>query len=173
MGWKLVGRLTDSKQFVMIVAPHTSNWDLIVGLGGRFAVGVKIHFLAKRQLFFFPLGVVLRALGGIAVDRSKKNNQVDQVTALFKQQDDLKLAIAPEGTRSSVTRWKEGFYHIACQANIPIVMVGFDYLRKEIRIQEPFWPTHNINDDFTKIVGFFRTVPGRYPKEIIDYKPKL
>lgn len=172
IGWKIVGRLPDDKKYIIIVAPHTSNWDLIIGLIARFAVGVKINFLAKNQVFFFPLGILLRAMGGTPVDRSKKGNKVEQAVALFQNSDELKLGLAPEGTRSPVTRWKEGFYYIAYQAEIPIVMIGFDYSSKEIKIQDPFWPSGDINKDFPKIIEYFRTVKGRYPKEIPDYHPK-
>ena len=172
MGWKLVGELPKDKKYLVIVAPHTSNWDFVIGLCGRFAVGVKINFLAKQQLFFFPLGTFLRAVGGEPVDRTKKENRVAQVVELYRQNDELVLAITPEGTRSYVTRWKEGFYHIACEAGIPIAMVGLDYTAKEIRIHESFLPSGDINKDFPKFLAFFRTINGRYPKEIPDYQPK-
>lgn len=172
LGWKIVGQLPEEKKYVVIVAPHTSNWDLIICLIARFSVGTKVNFLAKHQLFFFPLGVLLRALGGTPVDRSKKGNKVDQVVALFRQRDSFRLGLAPEGTRSPVARWKEGFYHIACQAEIPIIMIGPDYARKEIRISAPFWPTGEIDTDFPKIIEFFRTIKGYRPKELPDYQPK-
>lgn len=172
LGWKIVGALPQDKKFIIIVAPHTSNWDFIMCLCARFIVGVKVNFLAKSQLFFFPLGLILKAIGGSPVDRSQKGNKVERVVALFRQMDELRLALAPEGTRSPVTRWKEGFYHIACQAGVPIVMLGPDYASKEIRIQEPFWPSGDINSDFPQIVAFFRTIRGYKPKEIPDYHPK-
>lgn len=171
-GWKLVGALPDDKKFIIIVAPHTSNWDFILGLCARFAVGVKVNFLAKHQLFVFPLGMVMRAIGGEPVYRSRHDNKVEQIVEVFRNTEVLRLALAPEGTRSPVTRWKEGFYYIACKAGIPIVMLGFDYPTKEIRIQEPFWPTGDINSDFPKMLAFFRTIQGRRPKVIPDYKPK-
>ena len=172
VGWKIVGELPKDKKYVIVVAPHTSNWDFIYGLFGRFAVGVKINFLAKIQLFFFPLGLFLKAVGGVPVDRSKKNKTVDQVVELFRSHDEFVLAITPEGTRSSVNRWKEGFYHIACQAKLPIVMIGPDYSTREIRIREPFQPSGDIDTDFPKILDFFRTIKGRYPKKIPDYHSK-
>ncbi len=172
IGWKLVGTLPSDKKYIVIVAPHTSNWDLVIGLLGRFATEAKINFLAKKQLFFFPLGNLLRALGGTAVDRSKQGNKVEQIVELYKQLDELILGLAPEGTRSLVTRWKEGFYHIAMQTGISIVMIGFDYPSKEIRIHEPFWPTGDINKDFPQFVSYFRTIRGRYPKELPDFRSK-
>lgn len=169
IGWRIVGELPAEKKYIVIVAPHTSNWDLVICLIARFAVGVKVNFLAKNQLFFFPLGALLRALGGTSVDRSKHGNKVEQVVMLFKQADELRLGLAPEGTRSPVTRWKEGFYHIACQAGIPIVMIGPDYASKQIRIADALWPSGDINKDFPQIIAFFRTIRGRYPKEIPDH----
>jgi 1-acyl-sn-glycerol-3-phosphate acyltransferase len=172
IGWKIVGELPKDKKYMIIVAPHTSNWDFVIGLFGRFEVGVKINFLAKQQLFFFPLGNFLKAVGGFAVDRSKKGNTVAQIAELYQQRDEFVIAITPEGTRGHVTRWKEGFYHIAREAGISIVMIGLDYPTKEIRIHEPLMPSDDINKDFSKYIAFFRTISGCYPKEIPDYHPK-
>lgn len=172
MGWKIVGSLPELKQYVLIVVPHTSNWDFIVGIFARFALGTKINFLAKKQLFFFPLGNFLRAVGGFSVNRAKKGNLVGLVVKQFQRNDEFKLGITPEGTRGPVARWKEGFYHIACMANVPIVMVGFDYPSKEVRIREVFWPTKDLGQDFEPILAFFRTIHGKYPKTIPDYQPK-
>lgn len=171
-GWKVVGNLPEEKKYIVIVAPHTSNWDFMVGLFGRYSQGTMVNFLAKKQLFFFPLGVLLRALGGAPVDRSQTGNTVEKVADLFKSRDVFRLAITPEGTRAQVTRWKEGFYHIACVAKVPIVMVGLDYSSKELRISEAFWPTGNINEDFPKILDYYRSLHGFYPKEIPVYQPK-
>ncbi|MFT4058092.1 MAG: lysophospholipid acyltransferase family protein [Legionella sp.] len=170
-GWKVVGELPKEQKYVVVVAPHTSNWDFWVGLFARFSIGVKINFLAKRQLFFFPLGILLRVLGGAPVDRSKKNNKVDKVVELFKQRNTFKLAITPEGTRGPVMRWKEGFYHIACKAKLPLAMVALDYGSKEIRIREVFWPTGDINKDFPQILDYYRKIVGCYPKKIPYYLP--
>jgi len=171
-GWTIAGALPPLKKYIIIVAPHTSNWDLVICLFARFAVGVKINFLAKSQLFVFPLGQLLRALGGTSVERGKPGNKVDYVVALFREKDELKLGLAPEGTRSQVKRWKEGFYHIAVQAGIPIVMVGLDYHSKELRINEPFNPSGDIHKDFANIVQFYRTIRGRYAKDIPDYSAR-
>lgn len=170
MGWKLVGQLPPDKKVLVVVAPHTSNWDFVIGLFGRFGTGYKINFLAKSQLFFFPFGLFFRAVGGAPVDRSKKNKQVDKVVELYRKNDEFRLAITPEGTRSAVSRWKQGFYHIATAAQVPIVMIGLDYPSKEIRIREPFYTSGNIEKDFTEILNFFRTIRGCYPKTIPDYQ---
>lgn len=172
IGWKIIGSLPPLKKFIIIVAPHTSNKDFFICLCARYIVGVKVQFLAKSQLFFFPLGPILKALGGIPVDRSKKENKVEQVVQAFKKEKQLVLALTPEGTRGAVTRWKQGFYHIACQAKIPIIMLGPDYATKEIRIEAPFWPTGDMNQDFPKIIEYFKTIKGCYPKEIPSYSTK-
>lgn len=172
IGWKVVGHLPDAKKYILIVAPHTSNWDFVIGLCARFVVGVKINFIAKHQLFVFPLNIFFKAVGGAPVDRSKKGNKVEQIVELFNRSEAFRLAIAPEGTRSPVRRWKEGFYHIADQAKIPIVMIGLDYPSKEVRISEPFTPGGDIQKDFSKILAYFRAIRGRYPKEIPDYHSK-
>lgn len=171
-GWKIVGTLPNDKKYILIVAPHTSNWDLIVGLLARFYLNVKIRFLIKQEVFFFPLGSLLTALGGIPIDRKSKGNTVADVVKLFKENEQLALALTPEGTRGPVSRWKEGFYHMACKAQVPLVPVGFDYKAKEIRIDQPFTPTGSINDDFPKLLMFFRTIKGHRPKIIPDYQPK-
>ncbi|EHL32882.1 1-acyl-sn-glycerol-3-phosphate acyltransferase [Legionella drancourtii] len=168
-GWKIVGTLPKDKKYLVIVAPHTSNWDFLVGLFSRFSLGVKINFIAKKQLFFFPLGLFLRAVGGAPVDRSKKNNNVEKVVELCHASDEFRLAITPEGTRGPVTRWKEGFYHIARKAELPLVLVGLDYASKEIRIREAYWPSGDINKDFPQILDYYREIKGRHPKKIPEY----
>lgn len=172
IGWKVVGSLPDKKKYIIIVAPHTSNWDMVIGLIARFSIGAKISFLAKKQIFKFPFVHILRLIGGIPVDRSKVSNLVDQIVAHFNQVETLHLAITPEGTRKPVTRWKEGFYHIAVKAELPLVMIGFDYHCKEIKITKPFTPSGDMVKDFSHIVRYFRTIKGRYPKEIPDYRPR-
>lgn len=171
-GWKIVGHLPDLKKYILIVAPHTSNWDAIVGLLSRFAVGVKINFLVKHQLFFFPMNILLKVVGGMPVNRSVVGNVVQQIADLYNSKEELRLAIAPEGTRGKVNRWKEGFYHIAARANVPIVMIGLDYATKELRIEKPFFASGDIASDFDTILDYFRTINGLYPKEIPDYVPK-
>ncbi|WP_435275306.1 lysophospholipid acyltransferase family protein [Psychrobium sp. nBUS_13] len=171
LGWKMVGQLPNEKKFIIIIGPHTSNWDFILGMVVRGAMGANVRFLAKHQLFNAPYGWFFRWLGGSPVYRHKDNNLVDQVVAMYENHDEFILGIAPEGTRSEIKRWKSGFYHIACKANVPIEMIGFDFKSKEVRFREPFMPTGNIDVDFPVILDYFRSIDGRHPKNIPHHLP--
>ncbi|ABI37200.1 phospholipid/glycerol acyltransferase [Shewanella sp. MR-4] len=169
-GWQIQGELPNQAKYIVIVAPHTSNWDFIIGVLARGALNTRIHFLGKHQLFIPPWGWLFRAIGGSPVDRRKNNNLVDAAVQLFATQPDYKLALAPEGTRSPVTRWKCGFYHIASKAQVPIVPVGLDFARKAVVIQPPLQPKE-IEQDMAEILRFYRSIKGRHPKTIPDYTP--
>ncbi|MCE9687899.1 lysophospholipid acyltransferase family protein [Shewanella sp. AS16] len=170
-GWRIQGQLPDRRQYLIIVGPHTSNWDFIVGVMARGALGTRIHFLGKHQLFIPPWGWFFRAIGGSPVDRRRNNNLVDAAIELFADQPDYKLALAPEGTRSPVKRWKTGFYHIAVKANVAIVPVGLDFKHKAVILSEPLLPSGDMARDMEQILGFYRSVPGRHPKVIPDFIP--
>ncbi|GIU20564.1 lysophospholipid acyltransferase family protein [Shewanella sp. MBTL60-007] len=171
IGWKISGELPKNKQFIAIVAPHTSNWDFIIGVIARGALGAKVNFLGKHQLFIPPWGWFFKAIGGTPVDRRKSNNLVDAVAELFKADPNFCLALAPEGTRSPVSRWKTGFYHIANKAQVPIITVGLDFGKKTIVIAEGKLPTGDIRQEMNEIVDFYRSIQGRHPKAIPDYTP--
>ncbi|QSX30069.1 lysophospholipid acyltransferase family protein [Shewanella cyperi] len=170
LGWRIAGELPTLDKYIITVAPHTSNWDFIIGVIARGALGQKIHFLGKHQLFLPPWGWFFRAIGGSPVDRRKNNNLVDAVTSLFVENQNFKLALAPEGTRSPVSRWKTGFYHIACKAQVPIVTVGLDFSRKQIVIARPLEPSGDIQKDMNTILDFYRGIRGRHPKQIPDFE---
>ena len=142
-GWRAEGALPDERKLVAIVAPHTSNWDFVLGLFTKWALGVRVSFLAKHTIFWPPLGWLMRRWGGIPVDRRSANNVVSQMVDEFARKDALLLVIAPEGTRKQVVSWKTGFYHIAEGAGVPIVCVAFDWGRKVVR----FGPTVHPNGD--------------------------
>ncbi|MEO8088296.1 MAG: lysophospholipid acyltransferase family protein [Bacteroidota bacterium] len=165
-GWKIEGRMPGEKKFIIIVAPHTSNWDFMIGLCARSILRFDAKFLGKKELFRFPFGTLFRWLGGVPVDRSKHTNFVDAVADIFNQHDKFILAIAPEGTRKYVAQWKTGFYHMAVKANVPIVMTAFDYSRKTIFIREPFYPTGNFASDMKTIFNFYGDKKGKFPKEL-------
>jgi len=160
-GWITVGRLPENeKKFIIIVAPHTSNWDFIMGVIIRGAMGFKANFLGKESLFRKPFGFIFMGLGGIPVDRGTSRNMVDQVVAEINGRSSFILAIAPEGTRGKVKKWRTGFYYIARNANIPIVMCQLDYKHKEARFLDPFYPTGNVNADLEYIHDQFKDVKG-------------
>ncbi len=166
-GWKVRGSVPRSlRQFVVIVAPHTSNWDFFVGLAARSLLDLDdTYYIAKKELFRPPFGWIFRKLGGFPVDRSKNTNLVDAVTELFQKYPRFSIAITPEGTRSHATKWKTGFYYIALKAHIPIVMVGFNYAEKTVTVEDPFMPTGNAEQDIAFMMSHYRKIPGKFPEK--------
>lgn len=153
------------KKFIMIVGPHTSSKDFYIGVMARSIAQIEyVKFLGKIELFKFPVGIILQAMGGYPVDRSKNNNLVDSVVDIFNSKESFAIALAPEGTRQKVKKLRSGFYHIAEKAGIPIVMVGFDFRRKTVSIQEPFWPTDNPKADMEFIWNYYTGVTGEKPE---------
>ena len=144
IGWKIGSVLDPSiRKCVLVAAPHTSNYDYPISLATLYACGVKVKFLAKKSLFRFPLGVLMRATGGIPVDRSKHTNLVDAMVKMFHNNDDLILMTAAEGTRSYTKEWKSGFYHTATGAGVPIVLGYLDYRKKVAGFGDVYYPTGN------------------------------
>lgn len=168
MGWKTkpAGSFPiQEKRYVMIIAPHTSGWDFIIGVLYRSVLRLnRAHYLGKKELFKPPFGFIFRWLGGTPVDRSAKHNMVDQVVELFNSREEFALALSPEGTRRKVDRLRTGFYNIAKQANVPIVMVGFDYKNKQTIFSEPFFVSADLEGDFESIIRFFAPIQGYYPE---------
>jgi 1-acyl-sn-glycerol-3-phosphate acyltransferase len=151
-GWKFSGeRLPDQKKFVIIVAPHTSNWDFPVGVMAMYALGIRGTFLGKDSLFRFPLGLLMRWLGGIPVDRSSKQDAVTQTAELVKRRERVIIALSPEGTRKRTERWRSGFWWIAHKAQVPIVPVAFDFSKREIHIYPPFETTGDPDRDIVEL----------------------
>lgn len=159
-GWRLEGGFPQESKFVAIVAPHTSNWDFFLGLGVLFGLEFKASFLGKHTLFRGPAGWILRRLGGIPVDRSQPNGVVADCVRAFQAAPALLLALAPEGTRKGVSRWRTGFYQIAVAAQVPILPVGFDFQRRVVRIMPLVHPTGDAAEDIPRIQGLFRDVRG-------------
>jgi 1-acyl-sn-glycerol-3-phosphate acyltransferase len=163
MGWKIVGHPVPVDKCVIITAYHTSNWDFPLGLAVRFTVPRRVSWLAKHQLFYWPFGVVLRALGGQAVYRHLRQNVVGQAVEMFRRNEVFSLALAPEGTRKRVSKWKSGFYQIALQANVPIQCMAFDYKTKELVFDEPFLPTGELQTDVLRLKKFFNAHTPKIP----------
>jgi 1-acyl-sn-glycerol-3-phosphate acyltransferase len=164
LGWKVSGKLPDLPKFVLIGAPHTSNWDFVLFLGLIFYLRANVRFMGKAELFRFPIGWFFRYCGGVPVDRKKSTGLVDQMVKACNELDKFILTIAPEGTRHHVNEWKRGFYHIAKSAGIPIVMAVVDGRHKEVRIGQVFQPTEDIEADMKMIQGYFAGVAGINPK---------
>jgi 1-acyl-sn-glycerol-3-phosphate acyltransferase len=140
-GWKLGPVVEDVPKCVICVAPHTSNWDFIVGKLFYTSIGRNASFLIKKEWFFFPFNLLFDWLGGVPVDRSKRTSVTDQMVGQFNRRKEFQLAVTPEGTRKRVNDWKKGFYYIAQKANVPILMAYFDYKKKEVGFKGVFYPT--------------------------------
>ena len=168
IGWKAVSTVVEPSKSVIIVAPHTSNWDFVIGKFFYWILGRKSSFLMKKSWFFFPLGLLLRGMGGVAVDRSKRTSVTDQIAAEFNMHETFHVAITPEGTRKPVKKWKMGFYHIAVKANVPIQLGYIDYAKKEMGITEIFFPTGDEKADMIKIHAFYKSVTARHPEDFIN-----
>jgi 1-acyl-sn-glycerol-3-phosphate acyltransferase len=162
-GWKVKERLPDGiKKCVVIAAPHTSNWDFVYAMAAFYIMDMRIRYVAKKELFVFPLGIIMRAFGGIPVDRSKRNNLVDNMVKLFKEQEKLYLLIPPEGTRSKVDKWKTGFYYTAFNAQVPLVCGYLDYAKKEAGLGMIYTPSGNYDNDLREIKSFYSGVTPKY-----------
>ena len=162
--WKLLGDFPDIPKCVIIVAPHTSWVDFIIGLLVRKIVGFRINFIGKKSLFAPPFGWIFRTLGGTPVDRQKNEDTVASVARIFQQRDEFRLALSPEGTRKKVSKWRTGFYYIAKSSKVPMVMVAFDFGKKEVKISEPVYTTANKQADFEGYYKFYEGVRGKIPE---------
>jgi 1-acyl-sn-glycerol-3-phosphate acyltransferase len=163
-GWRVDGTLPDIPKYVLIGAPHTSNWDFILFLGVIFTLKANVRFMGKAELFRFPIGWFFRYCGGVPVDRKKSTGLVEQMVQACLAAERFILVIAPEGTRHHVAEWKRGFYHIAKSAGIPIVMAVVDGRHKTVRIGQVFHATEDMEADMKTIVGFFDGVVGINPR---------
>ncbi|MFN4764087.1 1-acyl-sn-glycerol-3-phosphate acyltransferase [Gillisia sp. Q332] len=165
-GWKLDGEIDASvKKCVIIVAPHTSWFDFFTGLLVRNILGLQIDFVAKKELFQAPFGWYFKWVGGTPLDRTPKQNKVETIAGIFKSRPVFRLALSPEGTREKVRNWKTGFYYIAKEAEVPIIMVSFDYKKKIVRFSEPFYTSNDKEKDFSKIRKFYQDVQGKNPEK--------
>lgn len=165
LGWDLKSDFDPGiKKCVVIVAPHTSNSDFVIGLLVRKILNIHIDFIGKKELFRWPYGWYFKMLGGSPVDRSKNQNKVDAIVQLFEEHEIFRLALSPEGTRKKVEKWKTGFYFIALKAKVPIILASFDFGKKLVKISEPFYATGNFEKDFPEIKSYFEGVEGKNPE---------
>jgi 1-acyl-sn-glycerol-3-phosphate acyltransferase len=170
-GWRTIGDVPkDLKKGIWIVCPHWYGWDFVLGISVRAYVGINIGYLGKSPLFKWYSGWFFRALGGYPVDRTKNNNLVDAVAETFRQNDSIHVAIAPEGTRSNVSRLKTGFYYIALKAQVPFVLVGFDYPRKSVVFGGVVYPTGDFVKDMKPVYDFYMTIQGPKKEWLYNYE---
>jgi 1-acyl-sn-glycerol-3-phosphate acyltransferase len=161
-GWRMVGAFPDLPQAVLIGAPHSSNWDGLWGFLVKIAMGLEIRIFAKHQLFWWPLGALLRWLGVIPVNRGEARGLVDQTLQMFRSQERLWIGIAPEGTRTRVERWKPGFWKIAKAAGVPVVPAYFHYPERIIGIGEPFELGDDMDADIARIRAWYAPWQGKH-----------
>ncbi|MCB0642347.1 MAG: lysophospholipid acyltransferase family protein [Phaeodactylibacter sp.] len=166
-GWKTEGNVPrDLKKYLIVVVPHTSNWDFLLGILVRSALRLdRVRFIGKSSLFKFPYGFIFRALGGYPVDRKKSSGYVESVIDIFQREDEFATTIAPEGTRGKVDRLKSGFYYIADGAKVPMILTRFDFGTKTVTLREPFYTTGDMEADMARINDYFRGAVGRNPQK--------
>jgi len=164
MGWSKEITIDHPGKFIICLAPHTSNWDFIIGQLYARAEGIKSNFLMKKEWFFFPLGQIFRKMGGIPVWRSKHTSMTDNLAATAIQSKNFRLCITPEGTRSRNPEWKKGFYYIAMKAHIPILLYGIDYEKKLISCTKSLIPSGDIEKEMREIKLYFKDFKGKDPR---------
>lgn len=165
MGWTTNRAFPEEiKKCVIAVVPHTSWWDFPLGIILRNMWNVKINFVGKKSLFKPPFGWYFRWMGGAPVDRTKNSDTVTATAEIFKTREVFRLTLAPEGTRKKVEKLKSGFYYIAKKAEVPIILIAFDFGKKMVKVSEPFWPTEDKEADFKSYEEFFKGVKGKVPE---------
>ncbi|MCO6149477.1 1-acyl-sn-glycerol-3-phosphate acyltransferase [Flavobacterium sp. NRK1] len=163
--WQIEGVMhPEVKKCVIIVVPHTSWMDFVIGVFARGSIGLEMNFVAKKELFRFPFGAYFRWMGGAPLNRQKNENKVDAIAGIFNGRDIFRLAIAPEGTRKKVEVWKTGFYYIALKANVPVIAVAFDYGNKTVKIAEPYYLSGDRDWDMKVLEKHYKDVAGYIPE---------
>lgn len=160
-GWRVAGEFPNVPKLVVIAAPHSTNWDVVWGLLVKVGLRLDIRFIGKREAFVWPLGALLRSFGGIPIDRSAAHGVVGEMRRQFESHERFWLAIAPEGTRKKVQKWKSGFWHIAHDAGVPILPVYFHYPEKTVGLGPLIHPGGDVDADMTRIREFYRPWVGK------------
>lgn len=171
VGWKTAGIKPEAPRFVLIAAPHTTNWDLPYMVAAAWAVGTRLRWLGKHTLFAPPHGALFSWLGGIPVRRSERHDMVTRMAELLQSDDEFALVVPPEGTRSATEYWKSGFYHIAREANVPVVMGFLDYKHRVAGFGPSFIPTGNTRADMDQVRAFYADKAPKYPEKFL--RPQL
>lgn len=164
-GWAFEGPVPAARRYVLIAAPHTSNWDFVYMMAMAWTLGIRLSWMGKASLFVFPIGVLFRALGGLPIRRGLRTNVVEQSAARFSQGSDLVLAVPAEGTRERGTAWRSGFYHIARLAEVPIVLGYLDYARKRGGLGPEVRPSGDVRADMDRVRAFYADKTGRHPSK--------
>ena len=165
LGWKLIGERPPYKKYLMVGAPHTSNWDFLYFYLAALIFEIPITFMIKSDIFKGPLGPILRKMGGIPVIRSHSTNMVAQMIQAFNERDEMVLLIPPSGTRKRTDAWKSGFYHIAVGAGVPLALATMDYARKEVGISKVFMPSGDMKADMDIMREVYTPVTPKFPHE--------
>lgn len=165
MGWKTNVTIDHPNKYIICLAPHTSNYDFLIGQLYMRAEGLKINFLMKKEWFFWPLGLILKRIGGIPVYRSKHTKMTDALAETAMREKRFCLCVTPEGTRSLNPEWKKGFYYIALKADIPVLLYGVDYGKRLIQCTKEIIPTGDIDKEMKDIKTYFMNFKGKYPEK--------
>ena len=161
LGWSVAGEIPDLPKFVVAVAPHTSNWDFVVGMATMFALDLKLTFIGKHTLFRWPIEGLMRWMGGVPVDRSAPHGVVGETIDAIVSVEQRVIAIAPQGTRKPVAHFKSGFLHIAGGARVPVLLASLDYAARCVRFGPMFTPGEDVDADLARVEDFFAKVQGR------------
>ncbi len=174
MGWKVEGSTPSLSIFVMVLSPHTSNWDLIIILAVMYTLGIKFFWFGKKEIFRWPVGGIFKWLGGIPIHRGSRQNMVRQTVEIIQSREQIIVGISPEGTRSKAEYWKTGFYHIAHQVQIPIVFAYLDYARKVGGFGPVMETSGDTEADMKIIREFYSGITAKYPHKMgkIAFKPR-
>lgn len=166
LGWNVYGDIPKHSKAIYAVAPHTSNWDFVIGVAVLLSLNLKLKFLGKDAIFIWPFKGLLTSIGGIPVDRKKSHGVVEQIVKQFEQHDSLILALSPEGTRSKTKEWKTGFLAIAHKANVPVVTVSFHFDKKEVRFGHASFINENISTELQRIKSYFSDACAKNPQAV-------
>jgi 1-acyl-sn-glycerol-3-phosphate acyltransferase len=167
-GWRIIGEFPAARQFVLIVAPHTSNWDFPLCMLTMFATGLRVNWLGKHSIFFFPGAPILRWLGGEPIDRGVRAGTVEQSIARFARSEQYILGVSPEGTRRAAPEWRTGFHRIAVGAGVPIVPAALDYRRRVVEFMPAVVPTADMAGDIAGLRRLFSSTMAHHPRQFIE-----
>ena len=162
--WRVTHLPPPAPKGVVIIYPHTSNWDFILGVLARSVIQLRMHWVGKHSLFRWPFETIMRGLGGIPIDRSEPQGLVDQLKREFDRYAEIFIVLTPEGTRSHTTHWKSGFYHIALGLKVPLGLATFDYSKRQIILTDWFWLTGDVERDLAHLRDVYRDTHGKHPE---------